>query len=61
MAALIAMINDARLTAGKPTLGFLNPLLYSMGSAGLTDITVGSNPGCGTPGFSCTKGWDPGE
>jgi tripeptidyl-peptidase-1 len=24
-----------------------------------TDITVGSNPGCGSPGFPAAKGWDP--
>jgi tripeptidyl-peptidase-1 len=23
------------------------------------DITVGSNPGCGTDGFAVAKGWDP--
>jgi tripeptidyl-peptidase-1 len=23
------------------------------------DITQGSNPGCGTQGFSAAKGWDP--
>lgn len=25
-----------------------------------TDITKGSNPGCGTLGFPAAKGWDPG-
>ena len=23
------------------------------------DITTGNNPGCGTPGFNATQGWDP--
>jgi tripeptidyl-peptidase-1 len=33
-------------------LGFLNPMLYSIGVGGLNDITQGNAPGCGTPGFS---------
>ena len=54
------MLNDARINAGKPALGFLNPWLYEMGYAGLNDITMGNNPGCGTEGFNSTIGWDPG-
>ena len=54
------MLNDARASAGKPSLGFLNPWLYEVGWAGLNDITVGCNPGCGTEGFNATVGWDPG-
>jgi tripeptidyl-peptidase-1 len=23
------------------------------------DVTEGSNPGCGSPGFTAAKGWDP--
>lgn len=49
---IISLLNDARLSRGLPPLGFLNPFLYSIGKAGLTDITVGNNPGCGTPGFN---------
>jgi tripeptidyl-peptidase-1 len=30
VAAMIALINDARLRAEKPSLGWLNPLLYSV-------------------------------
>ncbi|KAK0190627.1 tripeptidyl peptidase A [Armillaria mellea] len=56
---LVALLNDARLKASKPTLGFLNPLLYEKGLAGLNDIKSGSNPGCGTNGFNATEGWDP--
>ncbi|KAH9025386.1 hypothetical protein EDB85DRAFT_1982937, partial [Lactarius pseudohatsudake] len=33
--------------------------LYHDGFAGLNDITSGSNPGCGTDGFSAIPGWDP--
>ncbi|KAI0059034.1 subtilisin-like protein [Artomyces pyxidatus] len=58
-AAVISLLNDYLLSQGKPTLGFLNPLLYSTGAAGLNDITSGSNPGCNTKGFTAVKGWDP--
>lgn len=51
-AGFVALLNDARLARGQPSLGFLNPFLYSVGLAGLNDITVGNNPGCGTPGFN---------
>ncbi|KAI0252049.1 tripeptidyl peptidase A [Lactifluus subvellereus] len=58
-AGIVTLLNDALLAAGKNPLGFLNPMLYSIGVAGLNDITLGSAPGCGTPGFNATKGWDP--
>ncbi|KAA1467000.1 subtilisin-like protein [Dentipellis sp. KUC8613] len=58
-AAVISLLNDFLLSQNKPPLGFLNPLLYSKGAAGLNDITSGSNPGCGTTGFTAGKGWDP--
>ena len=45
-AGLVGMLNDARLRAGKPTLGFLNPLLYSGALKDFTDITAGSSIGC---------------
>ena len=61
--ALIALINDARLAAGKPALGFLNPFIYANADA-FTDITVGSNKVARggmplTEGFNCSAGWDP--
>jgi tripeptidyl-peptidase-1 len=58
-AGVVALLNDYLISQGKPTLGFLNPWLYSKGYQGLTDITSGSNPGCGTNGFTATAGWDP--
>ncbi|KAE9404803.1 subtilisin-like protein [Gymnopus androsaceus JB14] len=58
-AAFVALLNDARLKAGLPSLGFLNPLLYSTAVSGFNDITEGNNPGCGTEGFNATVGWDP--
>ncbi|KIK67660.1 hypothetical protein GYMLUDRAFT_1013347 [Collybiopsis luxurians FD-317 M1] len=58
-AGFVALLNDARLKAGKSSLGFLNPLFYSDAVSGFNDITVGNNPGCGTEGFNATVGWDP--
>lgn len=58
--AILTMVNDARISHGKPPLGFINPTIYSAGFAGaFKDITNGTNPGCGTLGFNATKGWDP--
>jgi len=73
-AGIVGLLNDARLRAGKPTLGFLNPLLYLNPSA-LNDITLGGSTGCdgharfhgapnGSPvipyaSWNATKGWDP--
>jgi len=52
VAALMALLNDYRLSVGLPTLGFLNPLLYKKGFSGFNDITKGGNIGCGTEGFN---------
>ncbi|KAJ6573476.1 subtilisin-like protein [Mycena vulgaris] len=57
-AAIIALLNDERLNAGRPVLGFLNPWLYANPGA-FNDIVGGNNPGCGTLGFSAIDGWDP--
>ncbi|KAB8237172.1 polynucleotide 3'-phosphatase [Aspergillus alliaceus] len=72
---IVALLNDARLRAGKPTLGFLNPWLYKAGRDGLNDIVHGGSKGCdghsrfgGAPdggpvipfaSWNATKGWDP--
>lgn len=43
-AAFCALLNEARLKAGKSALGFLGPLLYPLaGKAALRDIVAGSN------------------
>lgn len=57
-ASLVNRINEQRLNAGKSTLGFMNPALYLHPEI-LNDITNGTNPGCGTVGFSAVPGWDP--
>jgi tripeptidyl-peptidase-1 len=68
-AAVIALLNDYEASRGRPTLGFLNPWLYSLRSGeGIKDIvTGGSNGGkCGgflggdcPVGYNVTSGWDP--
>jgi tripeptidyl-peptidase-1 len=68
-AALMALINSGRIAAGKPTIGWLNPLLYQLNGSITRDIVVGNNS-CleyneGTPtdcckeGFLTAPGWDP--
>jgi len=58
---IVSLLNEARLVAGKSTLGYLNQVIYKQwGPQGLfNDVTKGDNPGCGTRGFPATKGWDP--
>ncbi|KAL1878795.1 hypothetical protein VTK73DRAFT_7552 [Phialemonium thermophilum] len=72
-AAVVALINSARMHAGRPPMGFLNPWLYKVGRAGLTDIVHGGSVGCngtaiysGLPApfvpyasWNATVGWDP--
>ena len=58
-ASVIALLNDRLFAVGKPTLGFLNPFLYSNAAATLFDIVSGDNPGCNTNGFPAKVGWDP--
>ncbi|KAL2866943.1 S53 family peptidase [Aspergillus lucknowensis] len=73
--AVVALLNDVRLAAGMPVLGFLNPWLYSDAVRGLNDIVHGGSLGCdghdrfggepnGSPvipfaSWNATAGWDP--
>lgn len=57
-AAVLTLVNDALIAAGKRPLGFLNPWLYSGGHKGFTDVTSGSSAGCNTTGFPAQEGWD---
>nr|KMM64320.1 tripeptidyl-peptidase 1 [Coccidioides posadasii RMSCC 3488] len=68
IASVISNLNEARLSQGKPVLGFLNPWLYSKGHQGFTDIVDGAGTGCtGTNGgpripgaaWDAVEGWDP--
>jgi tripeptidyl-peptidase I len=58
MSGILALVNDALLSTGRPALGFLNPWLYKTGYKAFTDITAGSAVGCNTTGFPAVKGWD---
>ena len=66
VAAMITLINDARLNRGRSTLGWIHPSLYQHYELFSNDITSGSNfctagfdPTCCSVGFNATKGWDP--
>merc|ERR1712232_1388863 len=51
-AGIVSLLNNARLKAGKPPMGHLNPFLYQHPDA-FTDITNGTNDviwlGCSSP------------
>ncbi|ATY65261.1 tripeptidyl peptidase SED3 [Cordyceps militaris] len=60
-AAMIALVNDARLRNGKQSIGFLNEILYSKeGVVALTDVTEGKSYRCkfATAGWTAARGWD---
>ncbi|KAF2117315.1 peptidase S8/S53 domain-containing protein [Lophiotrema nucula] len=73
--AIVGLLNDARLKAHLPPMGFLNPWIYSVGPKVLNDIAKGGSTGCdgharfhgppnGSPvvpyaSWNATKGWDP--
>ncbi|KAL2131343.1 hypothetical protein VTI74DRAFT_5232 [Chaetomium olivicolor] len=57
-ASILTLINEERLATGKSTVGFVHQVLYGHPEV-FTDITEGSNPGCGGDGFQAKKGWDP--
>ena len=59
VAGIFSLLNDFLISQGRRPLGFLNPWLYGNGRQGFTDVTAGSNPGCGTDGFFAEEGWDP--
>lgn len=44
--AIIGLLNDARLKAGLPSMGFINPWLYDSGSQFVVDIVGGGSRGC---------------
>jgi len=57
-AGLFSLLNDVRVQAGKPWLGFLNPFIYQ-NAAAFHDITTGSSDGCDfNDGWPAKKGWD---
>jgi tripeptidyl-peptidase I len=64
VAAMVSLVNAARLAAGKSALGFLNPTIYKLGTSFTNDVTVGENnctagSVCCDQGFYAAEGWDP--
>ncbi|KAK8046966.1 hypothetical protein PG996_015030 [Apiospora saccharicola] len=57
-AALVTLVNQERQAVGKGPVGFINPVLYAHPEV-FNDIVNGSNPNCGSSGFSAAPGWDP--
>jgi tripeptidyl-peptidase-1 len=66
-AGIVGLLNDVRLRAGKPVLGWLNPLIYGVAKDTFTDITGGYTTGCNSQGggqvpgarWNATVGWNP--
>jgi len=63
-AGVFSLLNDVRLNAGKPTLGFLNPFLYQAGSKAFRDLDDAENnnnnkAGCCPQGFYTASYWSP--
>ena len=58
-AGLVSRINDALVAEGRPTVGFINPVLYAAGGSVGTDIVKGNNKkrAC-KAGFPATVGYD---
>ena len=65
VAGIISLVNTARLTAGRPPVGWFHPVLYKYHDRFVKDVTSGNNSctsepvNCCTTGFFCTSGWDP--
>lgn len=65
-AGMVSLINGARISSGKSSVGWLNPTLYYYKSLYVKDIISGRNncdagnlAKCCSQGFYATQGWDP--
>jgi pro-kumamolisin-like protein/concanavalin A-like lectin/glucanase superfamily protein/BACON domain-containing protein len=68
-AGFIALVNQQRLAAGKPSAGFLNPAVYALGAnpaypLAFHDVTIGNNTNANSPtdffavaGYDLCTGW----
>ena len=61
-AGYMALVNQQALANGQPTIGFLNPAIYSMGlrsayNAAFHDIISGSNGYPAVTGYDLATGW----
>lgn len=57
VASIFSIINNERIAAGKSTMGWLNPFIYSNSDA-FNDVSSGTNNGGYTSGFTAVSGWD---
>ena len=58
-AGFAALINQARIANGQPSLGLLNPLIYPLiGTANFRDIIKGSNGPAGSDTYDAGPGYD---
>ncbi len=64
MAGFNALVNQQNALGGRPSIGFLNPAIYAIGTSTnytncFHDTTVGNNIGSGTAGlYPATNGYD---
>jgi subtilase family serine protease len=68
LAGLVALVNQERHALGKQSIGYLNPVLYTLPASDFNDIvshtfnsvTIGDNAlfGFSVPGMPTTPGWD---
>jgi kumamolisin len=61
-AGYLALANEQAVSKGQPTLGFINPALYTIGLSGtynanFHDITSGNNGWPATKGYDLVTGW----
>ena len=61
-AGYLALANQQAVASGQPTLGFINPALYTLGLGSsydtvFHDITVGNNGYAATVGYDLNTGW----
>lgn len=61
VAGIIALLNNIRLNAGKPALGFINPLLYANPQCfhDIKDYTKNNCLPSVSAGYISVEGWDP--
>ncbi len=63
VAGMFSLVNDARMNAGLPPLGFLAPRLWQIaqlyGDEVFVDVTAGDTKTSCSGGFPAVKGWDP--
>lgn len=64
VAAIVSLVNAARLRGGGQPVGFINPILYASYKSFTNNVTVGKNnctaqSVCCRQGYFAAPGWDP--